>query len=73
MPKGDPVKQTIATEKYQKTTGYKVKGFKLKGDVAERFEKACEAAGVSQASKITELMEKFIKEQEGQDEIHENL
>ena len=68
MPKGDPRKQTIATEKYQKKAGYKVKGFKLKGDVAERFEKACEAAGVSQAAKISELMESFIKEQEAKHE-----
>ena len=68
MPKGDPRKQTIATEKYQKKAGYKGKGFKLKGDVAERFEKACEAAGVSQAAKISELMESFIKEQEAKHE-----
>ncbi len=36
--------------------GYKVKGFKLKGDVAE----ACEKAGESQASVITRLMETYI-------------
>lgn len=65
MPKGEPKKSTIRTDKYQKKVGYKVKGFKLKGDVAERFEKACEAAGVSQASKITELMEEFIKQSGG--------
>jgi len=62
VPKGSPSKQTIASEKYQKKAGYKVKGFKLKGDVAERFAEACERAGVSQAEKITELMEKFISE-----------
>ncbi len=62
MPKGSPSKQTIASEKYQKKAGYKVKGFKLKGDVAERFAEACERAGVSQVEKITELMEKFISE-----------
>ena len=38
------------------------KGFKLKRDVVEEFEEACEKAGVSQASKITELMKQFIKE-----------
>ena len=65
MPKGDPKQSTISTEKYQKKACYKVKGFKLKGDIAERFEKACEAAGVSQAAKISELMESFIKEQSG--------
>lgn len=62
MPKGNPSKQTIASEKYQKKAGYKTKAFKLKGDVADRFSAACEKAGVSQAAKITELMEKFIAE-----------
>lgn len=62
MPKGNPSKQTIATDKYQKKAGYKSKSFKLKGDVAERFAAACDRAGVSQAAKITELMEKFIAE-----------
>lgn len=62
MPKGSPSKQTLASEKYQKKAGYKVKGFILKCDVAERFAEACERAGVSQAEKITELMEKFISE-----------
>lgn len=40
------------------------KGFKIKREVAEQFEKACEVAGVSQAAKITELMLSFVKEQE---------
>jgi len=62
MPKGKPNVQTRATDKYQKKAGYKNKSFKLKGDVAERFKEACEVAGVSQAAKITELMEQFIKE-----------
>ena len=62
MPKGKPNTQTKATEKYQKKAGYKNKSFKLKGDIAERFAVACEAAGVSQAAKITELMERFVSE-----------
>ena len=62
MPKGSPTKQTLATERYQQKAGYKVKGFKLRGDVAERFATACEKAGISQAAKITELMEQFIAE-----------
>lgn len=60
MPKGNPTAQTRASEKYQKKAGYKMKGFKLKGDVAERFAEACEKAGVSQASQITRMMEQFI-------------
>lgn len=62
MPRGNPTSQTIASEKYQKKAGYKVKGFKLKGDIAEKFAEACEKAGVSQSSKIAELMQLFIDE-----------
>lgn len=65
MPVGSPTAQTIASEKYQKKAGYKVKGFKLKGDVAERFAEACEKMGVSQAEQITKMMEAFIAEVNG--------
>lgn len=65
MPVGSPTAQTIASEKYQKKAGYKVKGFKLKGDVAERFAEACEKAGVSQAEQISKMMEAFIAEVNG--------
>lgn len=64
MPKGSPNPQTIASQKYQQKAGYMTKGFKIKREVAERFERACEAAGVSQAAQITELMLSFAKEQE---------
>ena len=57
-----PKPHTIATAKYQEKAGYKAKTYKLKADVVERFAKACEKAGRSQASVITELMEGFIKE-----------
>ena len=59
-----PKPQTLATQKYQKKAGYKAKSYKLKGDVADRFAIACEKVGTSQASKITELMEQFIKDVE---------
>ena len=62
MPKGAPNKNTIRVDRYQKKVGYKTKGFKLKGDLADRFAAACDKAGVSQASKISELMEQFINE-----------
>ena len=62
MPKGEPSRATVATEKYQKKAGYKVKGFKLKGDVAERFAEVCNKIGKSQATVICDLMEKFINE-----------
>ena len=60
MPKGKPNPQTIATEKYQKKAGYMTKGFKIKREVAEQFEEACQKAGVRQAGQITKLMEEFI-------------
>lgn len=61
MPKGKPNAQTIASGKYHKKAGYTVKAFKIKRDVAEQFENACMQSGVSQASKITELMKTFIE------------
>lgn len=62
MPKGAPKPQTIASAKYQKKAGYKVKAFKLKGNIAERFAETCERVGVSQAEQITKLMEQFIEQ-----------
>lgn len=64
MPKGNPSRQTISTEKYQKKAGYRAKSFKLKGDIGDRFALACRIAGVSQSAKITELMQEFI------DQVH---
>ena len=60
MPRGNPNRQTISTEKYQKKAGYRAKTFKIKGDIGDRFAVACRLAGVSQSSKITELMQEFI-------------
>lgn len=66
MPKGNPKAQTIASDKYQKKAGYMAKSFKLKRDIVEEFEKACMAAGVSQASQITKMMKDFINKQNKQ-------
>lgn len=63
MPAGAPNKNTIRVERYQKKVGYISKTYKLKRDVTERFAAACEKAGVSQASQLTEMMERFIAEQ----------
>ena len=64
MPKGEPNANTVRVDRYQKKVGYKTKGFKLKGDIADRFAEACKKAGVSQATKIAELMKQFIEEVE---------
>ncbi len=65
MPKGNPSKQTIASEKYQKKAGYMTKGFKLKRDIVEQFEEACERAGKPQAEVIREFMEEFVQQNKG--------
>lgn len=65
MPKGNPSKQTIASEKYQKKVGYMTKGFKLKRDIVEQFEAACDRAGRPQAEVIREFMEEFVKQNKG--------
>ena len=62
MPKGSPKPQTIATEKYQKKIGIISKSYKLRKDTVDRFKEACDLSGISQAAKITELMEQFIAE-----------
>ena len=59
---GSPNAQTKATAKYQARAGYASKSYKLKVEVAEAFKEACAKKGVSQASKITELMLVFIEE-----------
>jgi len=68
MPVGEPNAQTIASKKYQKKVGMIAKSYKIKKEVADRFAMACEKAGVSQAAKITELMEEFIREHSGADD-----
>lgn len=39
-----------------------MKGFKLKGDVADRFAAVCQERGESQAAVITRLMEEYISD-----------
>ena len=43
MPVGNPNKNTIRVEKYQKKAGYISKSYKLKKDVADRFADACKS------------------------------
>ena len=62
MPRGNPSRQTIASEKYQKKAGYMTKGFKLKWDIVEQFKEACDRAGKPQAEVIREFMEEFVQQ-----------
>jgi len=64
MPRGEPNKQTIASEKYQKKAGYKTIAFKMKGDLPDRFSEICDRVGRPKSAVIAELMEKFIQENE---------
>lgn len=59
MPVGKPSKQTIATEKYMKKAGWISKSYKLKKEIVESFAEACEAAGVSQAGQLMNMMKEF--------------
>lgn len=47
-------------DRWNAKAGLISKSYKLKKQVVTEFAQACETAGVSQASKITELMETFI-------------
>lgn len=55
-------KQTERNARYQKKAGWISKSYKLKKDIVEAYAEACEAAGVSQAGKLMELMRSFIDE-----------
>lgn len=49
-------------DKWNAKAGLISKSYKLKKEVVEEFAKACEKAGVSQASAITKLMNEFIEQ-----------
>lgn len=59
MPIGKPSRQTIATEKYMKKAGWISKSYKIKREIAEAYAEACEAAGVSQAGQLMNMMKAF--------------
>lgn len=63
MPKGNPTGNTIRSDRYQKKAGWMTKGFKLKREFVEEYEKACELAGVNQTAQIRKLMQDFIDSQ----------
>ena len=63
MPIGSPKPQTIATKKYEEKAGFISKSYKLRREVTDEFARACEKAGVSQASQLTRMMQEFIQQQ----------
>ncbi|MFQ8778369.1 MAG: chemotaxis protein [Roseburia sp.] len=54
--KRNPNTQTAATKKYHEKIGYISKSYKLSKEIAEAFKETCAEEGVSQASKLAELM-----------------
>ena len=46
-------------DKWNAKAGYISKSYKLKREVVDKFAEACQKAGVSQAGKLTELMNSF--------------
>lgn len=52
----------IATDKYHKKIGLTSKSYKLKVELVENFEKSCKKNKKSQASILSELMQKYIDE-----------
>lgn len=46
-------------DKWNAKAGYISKSYKLKREVVDKFAEACQKAGVSQAGKLTELMNNF--------------
>lgn len=51
--------QTKASAKWNAKVGYIAKTYKLKKDMVENFQKACEYRGESQASALTRLMNEY--------------
>lgn len=62
MPKGDPSKNTIRTERWSKKNGYITKGFKMYRSLADEFKEACDRQGRTQAEVIQELMRSYIEQ-----------
>jgi hypothetical protein len=62
MPKGKPLSQTVATDKYRASQGIIKKSFNIKREVADEFKEACDRAGISQGKALNDFVEQFIKE-----------
>lgn len=54
-------KKTRPQDRWNEKNNYISKSYRMRKDVADRFKKACEAAGVSQSGQIVKMMEDFIK------------
>lgn len=57
-------KKYESQKKWQEKNGLIPKTYKLNKTLVEEFKEICDKTGVSQAGKLSELMEKFIKENE---------
>ncbi len=53
--------QTEATKKYKAKKGIISKSFMTNRETADRFKKACDVVGISQAAAINAFMNEFIE------------
>lgn len=61
-------KNYTAQERYQKKVGLIPKTYKLKKELVENFAEACKKANVSTAKQLTNMMQKFIDENNKKEE-----
>ena len=60
MPKGQPSKNTIRTERWSQKNAYIIKDFKMYRSLADEFKAVCEKNGEAQATVIQRLMREYI-------------
>ncbi|MBP3240073.1 MAG: hypothetical protein J6M92_05960 [Oribacterium sp.] len=51
-------------DRWNRKAGYVSKSYKLKKNIVDEFAKACDIAGVSQASQLTKMMMEFVEKVE---------
>lgn len=64
-------KSTEITRRYQNKVGMIAKSYKLKKTIVDEFGAACQKVGRSQASVLTEFMQKFTEEVNESEESNE--
>lgn len=60
-------KKVRPQDKWNQKAGLVSKSYKLRKSLVDEFARACEKAGVSQASQITRMMQEFIRQQDDEE------
>ena len=68
----DEIKKERPQDKWNKKNGLVAKSYRLKKEIVEAFALACEKRGVSQSGQLTNMMQEFITEVEGENDINNN-